>query len=177
MTVVVVMGVSGSGKTTVATALATRLAVPFAEADEFHSRSNIDKMVSGTPLTDADRLPWLQSIATWIATHAETGGVVTCSALKHPYRDLLRTGGPTWFLHLHGSPATIASRLSTRTGHFMPPTLLDSQLADLDPLSPSEPGHTVDLSRPVAEIVAEAEQVLGGRSAGATPGGGAGTLR
>lgn len=160
MTVVVVMGVSGSGKTTVATALAARLAVPFAEADEFHPQANIDKMVSGTPLTDADRLPWLQSIATWITTHAETGGVVTCSALKRSYRDLLRAGGPAWFLHLHGNPNTIAARLGTRTGHFMPPSLLSSQLADLDPLAPNEPGHTVDLSRPVAEIVAEAEQAL-----------------
>ncbi|MFC7615968.1 gluconokinase [Actinokineospora soli] len=156
MAVVVVMGVSGSGKTTVGTALAERLGVPYAEADEFHPKANIDKMTSGVPLTDADREPWLRAIAAWVGERAADGGVVTCSALKRPYRDLLRAGGPAWFLHLHGSPEVIASRMAGRTGHFMPPSLLASQLADLEPLGADEPGMTVDVTRPVAEIVAEA---------------------
>ncbi|UVS80095.1 gluconokinase [Actinokineospora sp. UTMC 2448] len=158
--VVVVMGVSGSGKTTVGMALAEKLAVPYAEADEFHPRSNIDKMTSGVPLTDADRKPWLLAIAVWIGEHAESGGVVTCSALKRSYRDLLRSGGPAWFLHLHGSREVIAGRMSGRSGHFMPPSLLDSQFADLQPLSPDEAGFTADVTEPVDRIVAEAADLL-----------------
>ncbi|GGS33010.1 gluconokinase [Actinokineospora fastidiosa] len=158
--VVVVMGVSGSGKTTVGMALAEKLAVPYAEADEFHPRSNIDKMTSGVPLTDADRKPWLRAIAVWIGEHAESGGVVTCSALKRSYRDLLRSGGPAWFLHLHGSREVIAGRMSGRSGHFMPPSLLDSQFADLQPLSPDEAGFTADVTEPVDRIVAEAADLL-----------------
>ncbi|WP_199433884.1 gluconokinase [Qaidamihabitans albus] len=154
MTVIVVMGVSGSGKTTVGTALATALGVDYAEADEFHPRSNIEKMTTGTPLTDDDRLPWLHAIAAWIGAHAERGGVVTCSALKRRYRDTLRTGGPAWFLHLWGGRELIARRMTTRSGHFMPVSLLDSQLADLEPLGADEPGCTVDVAAPAGEIVA-----------------------
>lgn len=157
---VVVMGVSGSGKTTIGTALAARLGVPYAEADEFHPEENIAKMTSGIPLTDADRLPWLRAIAAWIGEHAETGGVVTCSALKRSYRDLLRAGGPAWFLHLHAPQEVIAGRLAGRTGHFMPPSLLASQFADLHPLEPDEPGHRVDVTAPIEDVVAEAEAAL-----------------
>ena len=160
MAVVVVMGVSGSGKTTVGTALAERLGVPYAEADEFHPKANIDKMTSGVPLTDADREPWLRAIAAWIGERARDGGVVTCSALKRSYRDLLREGGPAWFLHLHGPQEVIAARMSGRTGHFMPPSLLDSQFADLEPLAPDEPGRTVDVTAPAETIVDEAESAL-----------------
>lgn len=159
--VVVVMGVSGSGKTTVGTTLAKALEVPYAEADEFHPQANIDKMTSGTPLTDADREPWLLAIAAWIGEHAETGGVVTCSALKRGYRDLLRSGGPAWFLHLHGAQEVIAERMSGRSGHFMPPSLLDSQFADLQPLGPDEPGQTADVTRHVDRIVTDAVAALG----------------
>ena len=160
MSVVVVMGVSGSGKTTVGTALADALGVEYAEADNFHSPENIAKMSAGTPLTDEDRWPWLRSIAEWIREHEKTGGVVTSSALKREYRDLLRTGGDTWFLHLNGSHELIAGRLASRKGHFMPASLLDSQLAALEPLESDEPGLVVDAADPSAELVAAALKAL-----------------
>jgi gluconokinase len=150
------MGVSGSGKTTVGTALADALGVEYAEADKFHSPENIAKMSAGTPLTDEDRWPWLRSIAEWIREHEETGGVVTSSALKREYRDLLRTGGDTWFLHLNGSHELIAGRLASREGHFMPASLLDSQLATLEPLDSDEPGLVVDAAAPAEELVTAA---------------------
>lgn len=143
--VIVVMGVSGSGKTTVGKLLAERLNLGYAEADEFHPRANIEKMSAGHPLTDEDRWPWLRAIAKWIGAHEESGGVVTCSALKRPYRDLLRTGGLVYFVHLTGTHDVIAARLAARTGHFMPPALLDSQIADLEPLGPDEPGIVLDV--------------------------------
>jgi gluconokinase len=152
MTVIVVMGVSGSGKTTAGTALANALGVDYAEADTFHPQANIDKMTSGTPLTDADRAPWLEAIAGWIRAHQETGGVVTSSALKRRYRDVLRTGGNVWFAHLHGDREVLAERMKTRKGHFMPVSLLDSQLADLEPLEPDEPGAIFDIRDTPAEI-------------------------
>ncbi|MDT8909349.1 gluconokinase [Amycolatopsis sp. PS_44_ISF1] len=154
MTVVVVMGVSGSGKTTVGSALAERLGVEYAEADTFHSQANIGKMTAGHALTDADRAPWLESIARWIRRHQETGGVVTSSALKRRYRDVLRTGGDVWFLHLDGDRSVLAERMKTRTGHFMPVSLLDSQLADLEPLQPDEPGRVFDITERPEAIVA-----------------------
>jgi gluconokinase len=147
------MGVSGSGKTTVGRELARRLGVDYAEADEFHPPENIAKMSSGQPLTDEDRWPWLRAIAEWIRDHADSGGVVTCSALKRKYRDVLRTGGPVFFLHLHGSRDLIARRLEARKGHFMPPALLDSQFADLEPLEPDEPGAVLDIDAPPEELV------------------------
>jgi gluconokinase len=153
-TVVVVMGVSGSGKTTVGTELARRLGVPFAEADTFHPQANIDKMESGRPLTDEDRWPWLRALAAWIGEHADTGGVLTCSALKRGYRDLLAgAADQVFFLHLQGSRELLAQRLGARKGHFMPPSLLDSQLADLEPLGADETGAVVDISGPSDEIV------------------------
>lgn len=153
--VIVVMGVSGSGKTTVGRGLARRLGVPYAEADEFHPQANIDKMTAGQPLTDDDRWPWLRSIAAWIAEQAAlAGGVVTCSALKRTYRDLLRSAAESvWFLHLDGDRALIAERMATRTGHFMPPALLDSQLADLEPLHPDEPGLRLDVTNPPETLI------------------------
>jgi gluconokinase len=153
MTVIVVMGVSGAGKTTVGTALAEALGVEYAEADKFHPPANIAKMSSGTPLTDEDRWPWLDSIADWIAAHEKSGGVVTSSALKRRYRDVLRGGGDTWFLHLNGDRDLIADRLKQRTGHFMPASLLDSQLADLEPLEPDESGLTVNAGDPPDQIM------------------------
>ena len=147
MSVIVVMGVSGSGKTTVGTALAEALGVEYAEADTFHPRANIEKMSSGVPLTDEDRAPWLEAIAAWIREHQETGGVVTSSALKRRYRDVLRSGGDVWFIHLDGDRETLAERMKTRKGHFMPVSLLDSQLADLEPLQPDEHGEVLDIRR------------------------------
>jgi gluconokinase len=159
--VVVVMGVSGSGKTTVGRLLATRLAVPYAEADDFHPAENIAKISSGTPLSDDDRRPWLQAIGAWIST--QSGGVVTCSALKRRYRDILRAAGEkVWFLHLAGDRDLIASRIAGRTDHFMPPALLDSQLIDLEPLSSTEPGIVVDIAEAPEDIVETVIQALEG---------------
>jgi gluconokinase len=154
--IVVVMGVSGSGKTTVGQALADRLGVPYAEADEFHPSANIAKMSAGVPLTDADRAPWLRAIAAWITEQAGLrGGVVTCSALKHRYRDVLGAAATdVWFLHLDGDPTLLAERIGARTGHFMPAALLASQLADLEPLRPGEPGLVVDVAATPEQIVA-----------------------
>ncbi|MEC3978778.1 gluconokinase [Amycolatopsis sp. H20-H5] len=163
MTVIVVMGVSGSGKTTVGTALAEQLDVDYAEADTFHPRANIAKMSSGVPLTDEDRWPWLESIAGWIRDHQESGGVVTSSALKHTYRDVLRSGGNVWVLHLHGDREVLAERMKTRSGHFMPPSLLDSQLADLEPLLPGESGMIANITRTPEDIVAAALAAFGAR--------------
>ncbi|MGA6161838.1 gluconokinase [Amycolatopsis magusensis] len=153
MAVIVVMGVAGAGKSTVGAALAERFGVEYAEADAFHPASNIEKMASGVPLTDADRWPWLRAIARWIRDHAATGGVVTCSALKHEYRDVLRGGGDVWFLHLDGARELLAARIGGRSGHFMPPSLLDSQLADLGPLRAGERGRTLDVGAPPEELV------------------------
>ncbi|MEV6874055.1 gluconokinase [Amycolatopsis sp. NPDC051128] len=152
MTVIVVMGVSGSGKTTIGTALASALEVEYAEADTFHPKANIAKMTAGTPLTDADRAPWLEAIAGWIRDHRASGGVVTSSALKRRYRDVLRSGGDVWFAHLHGDREILAERMRTRSGHFMPVSLLDSQLADLEPLEPDEPGAIFDIRETPAAI-------------------------
>ncbi|MDT0268397.1 gluconokinase [Streptomyces sp. DSM 44915] len=146
---VVVMGVSGVGKTTVARPLAERLGVPFAEADDFHSPANIAKMSAGTPLTDEDRQPWLEAIGGWLRERRADGdgAVVTCSALRRRYRDTLRAeaGGDVFFVHLTGSPALVGERIGQRTDHFMPPALLDSQLATLEPLEEDELGTALDV--------------------------------
>lgn len=160
MTVIVVMGVAGSGKTTIGEDLAERLGVEYAEADTFHSKANIAKMSAGHPLTDEDRRPWLQAIADWIREHQQTGGVVSSSALKRRYRDVLRTGGDVWFLHLNGPAALIADRMRHRAGHFMPVSLLDSQLGDLEPLESDERGVVVDIAQPPADIVRAALDAL-----------------
>ncbi|MFC4858173.1 gluconokinase [Actinophytocola glycyrrhizae] len=154
MALVVVMGVSGSGKTTVGVALAERMGVPFADADDFHSPGNVAKMRSGEPLTDVDRRPWLLTIGTWLAEHDGAGAVVTCSALKRVYRDTLREAAPTvTFLHLHGDRDIVRKRVGAREGHFMPESLVDSQYADLEPLGPDERGTVIDLALPVDVIV------------------------
>jgi gluconokinase len=157
-TCLVVMGVSGSGKSTVALKLAARLGWPMAEADEFHSPANIAKMEAGIPLTDADREPWLVSLREWINEHDAEGRstVATCSALKRSYRDLLRGAtSRVRFVHLAGTREVIAARLSHRSGHFMPASLLDSQYADLQPLGPDEDGITVDVAATPEAIVDE----------------------
>lgn len=142
----VVMGPSGAGKTSVAQALAAATGWPLQEGDELHSEANRAKMAAGHPLDDADRLPWLQRVAAWIGAReaAGTGAVITCSALKRTYRDLLRDGHPSVrFVALLVPRETIAARLAARRGHFMPASLLDSQLAMFEMLGPGEPGIAV----------------------------------
>ena len=151
---VLVMGVSGAGKSTVGSLLAARLDVPFADADGFHPPANIEKMSRGEPLTDEDRWPWLDAIGAWLDAREATGGVVTCSALKRAYRDRLLAGrAAVRLLHLSGDPALIGARQAARQGHFMPPSLLDSQLATLEPLGDDEPGDVIDGDGPLQETV------------------------
>ena len=138
MAAIVVMGVSGCGKTTIASRVAARLGWPFAEADNFHSQANVTKMRSGIPLDDADRWPWLDSLADWIDARRAEGKpcVVACSALKRTYRERLARGhDDVRFVYLRGDYETIAGRLSGRSGHYMPPSLLRTQYDVLE-----EPG-------------------------------------
>jgi len=167
---VVVMGVSGSGKTTIGAALAQRLRVPFADADDFHPQANIDKMSAGIPLTDDDRGPWLATIATWLAEHAAGGGVASCSALKRSYRDVLAAAAPqVFFVHLHGDPDVIAARVAGRPGHFMPAALVESQFATLEPLEPGEHGAVLDVDQQVDDLVTQSLDLLDLRNSEATP--------
>ncbi len=153
--VLVVMGVSGSGKSTVGAALAQRLRVPFADADDLHPPANIAKMTAGEALNDSDRYPWLEAIGVWLAAHPE-GGVMSCSALKRKYRDQLRHHAPgVDFVHLFGSPEVIARRQASRPGHFMPASLLSSQFATLEPLAPDESGQVIDVDQSVDAIVSQ----------------------
>jgi gluconokinase len=150
---IVVMGVSGSGKSTVGAALAQRLGVPFADADDFHPPANIAKMTAGQPLDDDDRYPWLEAIGEWLARHPH-GGVMSASALKRKYRDQLRRRSPaTEFVHLSGSPEVIAARQASRPGHFMPASLMASQFATLEPLQSDERGVTIDVGQDIDSIV------------------------
>jgi gluconokinase len=150
---IVVMGVSGSGKSTVGAALAQRLRVPFADADDFHPPANIAKMSAGHPLDDDDRLPWLEAIGEWLAEHS-AGGVMSCSALKRKYRDQLRRHCPdVEFVHLAGTPEVIGRRQASRPGHFMPASLLASQFHTLEPLQPDERGTTIDVDQNIDSIV------------------------
>ncbi|MCC3266163.1 gluconokinase [Arthrobacter gengyunqii] len=154
----VIMGVSGSGKTTISTLLSEHLGWIAAEADEFHSEANIAKMASGTPLTDEDRWPWLDSIRNWMDTQAENGRstIVTCSALKRVYRDILATAsGQVHFVHLNGDAEVLRERMKTRSGHFMPASLLPSQISTLEPLADDEPGIVIDILHTPAEIAAD----------------------
>jgi gluconokinase len=151
---IVAMGVSGSGKSTVGAALAQRLRVPFADADDFHPPANIAKMTAGHALDDHDRRPWLEAIGEWLAAHEQTGGVMSCSALKRTYRDQLRHHAPrTEFVHLHGTHEVITRRQASRPGHFMPASLLSSQFATLEPLQPDEHGVVIDVDLSIDAIV------------------------
>lgn len=161
---IVVMGVSGSGKTTVGQALADALGWRFIEGDSFHPQRNVEKMSAGHPLDDEDRRPWLEALAAEIAADDAAGrnSIVGCSALKRSYRDILRRGAEdVRFLHVHGDRALLRDRLSDRAGHFFPASLLDSQLATLEPLGPDERGVVVDVAAPVADMVAEARRDFG----------------
>ena len=154
--VVIVMGVSGSGKTTVAKGISTVMGWEFAEGDAFHSEANVAKMASGQPLTDEDRWPWLESIGDWISGKEAAGesAVVTCSALRRVYRDLLRRDRPhVRFLHLEAPSDLIQDRMEHRPGHYMPPSLLPSQLATLEPLEEDEPGVAVTNDGTAAQVL------------------------
>jgi gluconokinase len=155
---VVVMGVSGTGKTTVGEQLAEELGCEFVEGDQLHPSRNIDKMSKGIPLTDEDRWPWLQAIAEMVAVrdHEGISTVVTCSALKRSYRDVLRDAAPTFFVHLHAPYDVLEARMQHRTKHFMPTGLLRSQFDTLEELGDDEAGAVVDVSPPLDEVVEEA---------------------
>jgi len=160
----VVMGVSGSGKTTVARGVAQRLGWPFAEGDDFHPAANVAKMQAGHPLTDDDRWPWLRVLADWIGAQEAAGvdAVLTCSALKRSYRQVLTAGHPSvLFVDVEVDPATLQARLRHRTGHYMPASLLDSQLATLESLAPDEPGLTVSGAAPAVDVVAHVLAAIG----------------
>ena len=158
--VLVLMGVSGCGKTTVAAILVSRLGWPFEEGDALHPQANVEKMAAGHPLSDVDRWPWLAKVADWVDERLDAGenGVITCSALKRSYRDMInRRGSGLIFVYLAGSKETIAARLAARHGHFMRATLLDSQLADLEEPAADEPAIRLDIGPPAAEI---ADQIM-----------------
>jgi len=162
--VLVVMGVSGSGKTTVGELLAARLGWQYADADSFHPQANVAKMAAGHPLDDDDRRPWLAAIAVWIdqrISRDETG-VVTCSALKRRYRDVLRRPEAR-FVYLEGSHELITRRLAARTGHFFKADMLASQLRDLEPPAPDEAAVTVSIDGPPAQIVDAIIAATGGQ--------------
>lgn len=165
---VVVMGVSGSGKTTLALELQRRLGWPYAEADDFHPAANIAKMAAATPLTDADRAPWLAAIRDWLTAQARAGRstIVTCSALRRAYRDVLREAeGRVRFVHLTADAAVLAPRVANRIGHFMPAALLPSQLATLEPLGADEDGITIVVDVPPDVVADRTIEALGLRPA------------
>lgn len=151
---VVVMGVSGSGKSVVGSALARRLGVEWLDGDDLHPAENVAAMKAGRPLSDAQRVPWLEAVGGWLAEHRDPGGVIACSALRRRYRDRLRAHAEgVDFLLLDGDPELIRQRQRSRKGHFMPASLMTSQLASLEPLEPDEHGITLDVSAGVQELV------------------------
>jgi len=169
---IVVMGVAGSGKTTIASGLAEKLGVPFVEGDSLHPAANVKKMAGGVPLTDEDRWPWLEAIGERMEVERVTGHgvVVSCSALRHVYRDCLRkkVHGTVHFILLDGSRELITDRMKQRKGHFMPPALLDSQFATLEKPTPDEHAVVLDISHTVPALLAEAAQAVIGANASAT---------
>jgi gluconokinase len=153
----VVMGVSGSGKSLIGAAFARALGIDFVEGDDYHSAENVQRMSREVPLTDDDRVRWLRSLAVRIreTKDAGTGLVMTCSALKRSYRDVLRAqASELRFVFLRGPPALLAERLASRRGHFMPPSLLDSQLATLEEPSPDEHAWVCDIRESPQDLVA-----------------------
>lgn len=165
---VVIMGVAGSGKTTLALELTRRLGWPYAEADDFHPRGNLAKMAAGVPLTDEDRWPWLEAIRDWLTGEARAGRstIVTCSALRLAYRDVLRQAeGRVRFVHLTADPALLSARLAQRSGHFMPAVLLPSQLATLETLVAGEDGVAIMADVPPDAVADRAVEALGLRPA------------
>ena len=162
--VLVLMGVSGCGKTTVGELLAERLHWPYEEGDALHPPANVAKMAAGHPLDDADRAPWLAKVADWVDAQLDAGrsGVITCSSLKRSYRTLIdRRGAGVEFVYLHGSRELIASRLAGRHGHFMPSSLLDSQFATLEEPGADEPAIRVEIGAPPEAIADDIVVALG----------------
>ena len=155
---VVVMGVAGCGKTTIAEAIRDRRGFVYAEREDFHPQASVDKMRAGIPLTDEDRWPWLRTINQWMRGRAAKGEstIVSCSTLKRAYRDVLRKDVPVFFVHMVGSEEVIGERMSRRKGHYMPPSLLPSQFADLEPLENDEPGITVSIEGGIDEMIERA---------------------
>ena len=158
----IVMGVSGCGKSTVGALLGARTGIPFIEGDTLHPARNVALMAAGTPLTDEDRAGWLDDIASRFgALEADAGLIISCSALKRIYRDRLRAACTDLrFIHLHGDKALLEQRLQYRTGHYMPPSLLTSQLQTLEPPGSDEPAITLDIAMPTDQLVAHIEQQL-----------------
>ena len=150
----VLMGVAGSGKTSVGLALSPVLNARYLDGDDLHPAENIAKMQAGVPLTDADRAPWLAAVGDLLASPGRL--ILGCSALKRSYRELIRAhaGAPVTFVHLSGSREVIAARMGARKGHFMPTSLLDSQFATLEPPGPDEAAITVDIDQPLKDLVA-----------------------
>jgi carbohydrate kinase (thermoresistant glucokinase family) len=161
---VIVMGVSGCGKSSMGEALAARLGLPYIEGDALHPGENVAKMSRGTPLTDEDRWPWLTRVGQAVAA-PEGGAIASCSALKRVYRDLLRreAGEGLVFVHLHGTRELLLARMKSRPGHFMPASLLDSQLATLEVPGPDENVITVDCAEPLGEAVDRVAALLAAR--------------
>jgi gluconokinase len=159
----IVMGVSGSGKSSVGAAVAQALSLQFIEGDVLHPQSNVDKMSAGTPLNDDDRWPWLDKIGQSFA-QSQSGIVISCSALKEIYRDRLRqqAGGPLGFIFLDGSREVLTEHMGQRTGHFMPLSMLDSQLATLEPPTGEPLVLTQNVAHPVAEIVTHSIEWING---------------
>ncbi len=158
---IVVMGVSGCGKSTVGAALAQALGLRFVEGDSLHPPRNVALMAAGTPLTDEDRREWLEAVARVLADAAHDGVVVSCSALKRSYRDLLRASAPDLTLvHLRGEPALLAERMAARKGHYMPASLLQSQLQTLEPPGADETVYTADVAEPPQRLVSQLFQRL-----------------
>ena len=153
---IVIMGVSGSGKSTVGEELSPMVGLPYLDGDDLHPQANIDKMAAGSPLNDADRWPWLESIGVWLSAQAD-GALIGCSALKRSYRDLIRSHCPSVvFLHVHGDYELLRDRMNDRAGHFMPVTLLQSQFDTLEALGPDETGRVFDVSDSPTSIAGRA---------------------
>ena len=158
---VVVMGVSGCGKSTVGALLARELGAVFFDGDSLHPAANVEKMAAGIPLNDHDRRPWLEEVGRRFAAAGDSPLVIACSALKRSYRDLIRTGAAdATFVHLHGTAELLAARMSARSGHFMPPSLLASQLQTLEVLEADESGVVLDVADAPARLAAQAAQWL-----------------
>lgn len=157
---VVVMGVSGSGKSTVGALLADKLGLPYLDGDDLHPQANIDKMAGGIPLNDDDRWPWLAEVGQWLADHP-AGGIIGCSSLKRSYRDAIRAAAPdSVFVHVHGEYDLLHQRMNDRPGHFMPASMLDSQMSTLEKLEDDEVGRTFDIVDTPSDIVDDAADWL-----------------